>query len=268
MKLSILKLIIEDYFSAFDNLDKCRSLLPHKKKYDVKYYRTLNFTRLKYERYSYTEYSTSQEDFDTALKELFKYFEDYCKALFICLNVSYDNILPELNRKRVVNRNVDLEEIFIGTGIGAVLGIVLGIPFVGAGIGTLYSAYNSSHKDNILEASARILYENAERLKNACLCYFRNLIDNKIKSGMVDTIKEPEYALYEIKLICPLCGKKLRRVHGKYGWFMSCYGYPSCSYTAKYIPVPKINRPDIYCEDDDCCDNKNVRLTDIDDIPF
>ena len=30
---------------------------------------------------------------------------------------------------------------------------------------------------------------------------------------------------------CPRCGLTLRKLHGRYGWFVGCYGYPNCRYT-------------------------------------
>lgn len=271
LKLKNLRLIIEDYFSAYNSPERCKSLLPHK---EIKHWHSYNNAyhpnsggKMEY----YIKYGISEEDFNSALNDLFKYFEDYCKALFICLNVKYEKILPDLKKDRVVNNNIDAGETAVGTGIGALVGAIFGIPLVGAGIGALFSAHNSAHKDNLLEASARTLYENAEKLRIACTDYFSDLIDKKMQEGMTDTVKEPEYALYDVKLVCPMCGKKLRKVKGKYGWFMSCYGYPSCDYTAKYIPAPRISRPTKYCDGEDFCNKKKTDdLDDLfdDDLPF
>lgn len=268
MRLYNLRLIIEDYFSKYDSVDKCKNLIPHK---EIKRWHSYSNA---YHPYSggkmeyHTLYKIGEEDFNIALKELFKYFEDYCKALFICLNVNYENILPEPDKNRVVDHSIDPGETVVGTGIGALVGAIFGVPFIGAGVGALFSAHNSSHRDNMLEASARALFENEEKLRIVCLDYFRNLIDKKMKEGMEKTIKEPEYALYDVQLICPVCGKKLRKVNGKYGWFMSCSGYPSCNYKAKYMPVPKISRPIKYCEGEGFGNKNNDNSSFDDNLPF
>lgn len=33
---------------------------------------------------------------------------------------------------------------------------------------------------------------------------------------------------------CPICGEKLMKKNGKYGFFWGCSNYPKCRYTKKY----------------------------------
>jgi len=54
-------------------------------------------------------------------------------------------------------------------------------------------------------------------------CNFERTEDNKIRCVEVE---KPE----ELDLTCPKCGKKLRRIVGKYGPFIACSGYPECKY--------------------------------------
>ena len=37
----------------------------------------------------------------------------------------------------------------------------------------------------------------------------------------------------ETEEVCPLCGKKLVKKHGRFGKFLACPGFPECRYTAQ-----------------------------------
>lgn len=67
-------------------------------------------------------------------------------------------------------------------------------------------------------------------------CNFTRTEDNRI----VCTQEETSELLNET---CPLCGKPLRHVRGKYGMFIACSGYPEC----KYIHQEKTSFPCPQC---------------------
>jgi DNA topoisomerase I len=50
----------------------------------------------------------------------------------------------------------------------------------------------------------------------------------RAEDGTIELIKHEEPQMLDIK--CPLCGKPLRKLHGKYGEFIACSGYPECKY--------------------------------------
>ena len=50
----------------------------------------------------------------------------------------------------------------------------------------------------------------------------------RAEDGTIELIKHEEPQTLDMK--CPLCGKPLRKVRGKYGEFIACSGYPECKY--------------------------------------
>lgn len=59
-------------------------------------------------------------------------------------------------------------------------------------------------------------------------CNFERTEDNKLQCVAMEKPKELEEK-------CPLCGKPLRQVIGKFGPFIACSGYPECKYIHKEI---------------------------------
>lgn len=243
MKLAALLNKLEEYFYPFDTYDDA-----------IKYIKSNNYIGVTVNGYTgtpyysrRTQYHLSEEDFKKSFDELIKYYNQYCRAMFKCLNLKEEPIIPEIpeiDKTRIYGTKDDTYAgAIMGGGLGALIGGVLGggLWLLAAGIGAALGS-DEYYGDDKLTASCKTLYNNSLSIGKKCIEYFTKKIYELINKGVTDTYIEPEWALYYAKLICPKCGKKLKARNGKYGWFMSCTGYPSCKYTTKYIPVPKKNK--------------------------
>lgn len=240
MKLTALLGKLEEYFYPFDTYDDA-----------IKYIKSNNYVGVTVNGYTNTpyyqkktQYHVSDEDFDKSFNELIRYYEIHCKAMFKCLNLKEESIIPETDKARNYGTKQDAYAgAIMGGGLGALIGGILGggLWLLAAGIGAALGS-EKYYGDDKLTASCKTLYNNSLNIGKECVEYFTKAINELIYKGVTDTFIEPEWAIYYAKLICPKCGKRLKARNGKYGWFMSCTGYPSCNYSTKYIPVPKQNK--------------------------
>lgn len=143
--------------------------------------------------------SLTQATLDEANDVILKHYAEINRSLFIFLGVNYKDIIPQANKR-------------------------VSMPYDGAGLA---------------ERMASNLYHNSEEIRGSCIRYFEKAVDYLIKNGKTDTKMGYEEALYKAKMICPECGRQLKAKYGKGRWFHGCTGYPRCTYTRKYVPVPK-----------------------------
>lgn len=241
MKLYTLLEKLPEYFYPIKDIEDAKKYI---KQFDYYHYQTNPYHPHSCKTTKMIAYQVDDKNFNKSNEELILYYEQYCKALFRCLNISEDSILPTVTNERIVGTKEDITKgALIGAGVGAVLGAIFtgGFSILLSGAGAIVGSIKNSGDDK-LTASCKRLYDNSKIMGDKCIEYFEPLIKSLINKGVVNTFIEPEYALYDVKKTCPICKKKLKAVKGKYGWFMSCCGYPECTYSTKYMPVPKINR--------------------------
>ena len=68
--------------------------------------------------------------------------------------------------------------------------------------------------------------------ENDFLTQFYNELEGMIKDTKTITIQKPQKE-YVDGLVCPKCGSKIVKRHGRFGDFGGCDNYPKCTYTTK-----------------------------------
>lgn len=112
-------------------------------------------------------------------------------------------------------------------GIAAVQEVIGSIAYYNADSGmVITNSYFTPNADNLAAANEITLWD-----RRALITY---LIKEEETGDSLEEYPDTAPVRY-----CPVCGKKLIRRKGRYGYFLGCSGYPECSYTE---PVPDTER--------------------------
>lgn len=163
-------------------------------------------------------------------------FEGLSKSLGILT----EDLNLQLTNEESFLQNARVRGAGVGVAAAAVASLLTGGGFlVFAGLWGALGAFCGGDK---FDTAANMLYENDKKAGDYLYSYFSTKIDELMLAGKKNTVKVPEYCIYDAKNVCEKCGKRIVAKRDQRGWYMGCVDEPRCTYRTKYRPIPKINR--------------------------
>jgi restriction system protein len=160
-------------------------------------------------------------EFEVYLYHKFKRLGYKARLTPVTADYGADLVLKKRRTKLVVQAKRYHQDV----GIAAVQEVIGSIAYYNADAGMVVTnSFFTPNAMNLARANDITLWD-----RRALIKYL--IREEEYDPSLQEVVSEKSHTSF-----CPVCGKKLVRRNGKYGYFLGCSGYPQCNYTE---PVPE-----------------------------